>query len=220
MTITEYVEQLKDKVFNFGQEIGNLYNKLPEIYNKGKADERNTFWGDLQKNGSTEGVNYYYAFAYNRFKDNNFNPQFPIICSSGTTPSQYMFYSAINITDTKVPIVLGSNAQGAFGKMEKLTTIRSLKTTASTTYNSAFTDDTKLKNIYEWLGEIGQNISFADCPLSKASIEVVFGALSNSAASKKVTFKESAVISAFGSTESQEWLDLVATKLNWAIAVA
>ena len=75
-------------------------------------------------------------------------------------------------------------------------------------------------------GTIGQDISFQWSPLSKESILSCFSVLSDTATGKTATFKQTAVDTAFetsqgaadGST-SAEWLALVDTKSNWTISL-
>jgi hypothetical protein len=71
------------------------------------------------------------------------------------------------------------------------------------------------------------NVSFASCPLDKASIENIMGALSTSSSGFSVTFKGSAVDAAFETAQgaadgrsSPEWTALVAEHNNWTITLA
>lgn len=103
-----------------------------------------------------------------------------------------------------------------------------LKSDGSQTFNNySFTNNPKLKEI-RFEGVIGQNgFTIKDSPLlSKASIESIINALSTVTSGLTVTLSKTAVNNAFetsvgasdGST-SQEWLDLIATKSNWTIAL-
>ena len=83
---------------------------------------------------------------------------------------------------------------------------------------TTFDGCTNLKDI-SFDGIVGQKLNMKSCPLSKASIASVVNALSGTASGMTVTFKESAVTDAFGSTTAQEWLDLTATKSNWTISL-
>lgn len=56
--------------------------------------------------------------------------------------------------------------------------------------------------------------------LSKESIESVISTLSTATTGKTVTLNSTAVARAFGSTSSQEWLNLIATKSNWTITLS
>ena len=70
----------------------------------------------------------------------------------------------------------------------------------------------------EFEGVIGQDISFADCPLSKKSIISVIKALSPSVSGKTVTFNKSAKEAAF--TTLAEWNELIDEKDGWTITLA
>jgi hypothetical protein len=93
-----------------------------------------------------------------------------------------------------------------------------------TTFNYWFGSCTALEHI-TIEGEIGADISFQWSPLSGESIGSVVSHLSDSAAGKTVTFKLSAVNSAFETAEgaadgsaSEAWAALIATKSNWTIS--
>lgn len=185
-----------------------------EAFEAGKRAEYDVFWDDLQSHGNP--ANYYYAFAYNRFSDNNYNPKYPIVGSSGTTPCQAIFYSNTLITDTKVEIVTSSNINNCFYKMSNCHTIRKLTVIEATSFTNAFVGCSSLMNI-EFGGTIGANISFEDSPLlSATSIESIINALSSTASEKTVTLSQTAVNNAFN---TDEWNTLIATKPNWTISV-
>lgn len=185
-----------------------------EAFEAGKQAEREAFWDELQNHGNP--ANYYYAFAYNRFSDNNYNPQYPIVSSGGNTPCQALFYSNTLITDTKVEIVVNSNINHCFYKMSNCHTIRKLTVTESVTFNNAFVGCSSLMNI-EFVGTIGANISFEDSPLlSAASIESIINALSSTASGLSVTLSATAVNAAFS---TEEWNTFIATKPNWTISL-
>jgi hypothetical protein len=185
-----------------------------EAFEAGKQAEYDAFWDDLQNHGNP--ANYYYAFAYNRFSDDAYDPKYPIVCSSGTTPCQALFYSNTLITDTKVEIIPSSNIAYCFYKMSNCHTIRKLTVTESTTFNNTFVGCSSLVNI-EFGGTIGNNISFADSPLLSAkSIESIINALSSTASEKTVTLSQTAVNNAF---TTDEWNTFIATKPNWTISL-
>lgn len=71
----------------------------------------------------------------------------------------------------------------------------------------------KLKNII-FEGVIGSNINFKDSPLlTKSSIISIINALSNEKGAT-LTLSQTAVNNAFGSIDSQEWIDLIISKSN------
>ena len=147
-------------------------------YAKGKADgiDYDKFWDNFQ--GGDGRVSYCYAFSYNRFTDETYNPKYNIVCSSGSTTSNYMFYNSDLITDTKVPIdATGSSSlQRTFANATALETIRSLTVKESHTFDSAFSGCTALKNI-TIAGTIGKSISFNSSPLTPASMKSVISCL-------------------------------------------
>ena len=131
-------------------------------YEKGKEKERSDFWDVFQNNG-IQMANYQYAFAYGHFSDKNYNPKHKInpsySCSS-------MFYSATAITDTKVDIDVrqATATTNVFRSASKLKTIRKLIVNENNTYVQWFTGCASLENI-TFEGVIGNDLSFADCPL-------------------------------------------------------
>lgn len=82
-------------------------------------------------------------------------------------------------------------------------------------FMNAFNACYSLKEI-RFEGVIGQDISFADCPLSRASIESIMAALSPTTSGKTLTLSAGAVSNAFSSAE---WSALKATRPNWSFNV-
>lgn len=62
---------------------GEMSEKINEVYEKGKSDERQTkydeFWDEYQHNG--ERLKYEFAFAGDGWSDENFRPKYDIVCS-------------------------------------------------------------------------------------------------------------------------------------------
>lgn len=117
---------------------------------------------------------------------------------SNATNTQYAFY-------------------GGYGSM-KLHTIELLICSEKTVfYNDCFGAANSLKNL-RIEGTIGSDISLKTSPyLTKASIESIMNALSNTATDKTATFNKTAVNNAF---TTDEWNALAATKPNWTITLA
>lgn len=215
-------EQGWDNGADSAWEIGYQEGKSEGI-EQGQRDERTAFWNVFQNNGGT--VNYYLAFAYGKFTDENYNPERPIRCSGGSTPGMQMFYNSPGITDTKVEIYANNNnLQGAFNQCG-LVTIRKIHVYESTKYTNTFDGTTSLVHVL-FEGTIGQSISFADCnKLSKESLTSVMTHLSTTA-TLTATFSKSAVNKAFetsagsndGST-SAEWKALKAALPNATISL-
>jgi hypothetical protein len=199
-------------------------------YEKGKAEggggssgiDYNTFWDTFQNKGGT--LVYLYAFAYDKFNDETYNPKYAIRCSNANTAADNMFYNNTLITDTKVPIAVngssGLRLQNAFacygtGKVSALETIRELVVTENTTYASTFLNCKVLKNI-TITGTIGNDFNIIYSPLTKASIMSIFNALSTTATGKTCSLKKTAVNAAF---TTAEWKALTDTKPNWTFTL-
>lgn len=90
---------------------------------------------------------------------------------------------------------------------------------------STFSNCSSLKNI-TITGKIGNNFDIHWSPLSKESILSIFTALSDNSLEKTVAFSLSAVKKAFETVEgardgstSDEWNNLLQTKLNWTVVL-
>jgi hypothetical protein len=66
------------------------------------------------------------------------------------------------------------------------------------------------------IGQNGFNVQWST-KLSKASIISIINALSTTTSGLSVTLSKTAVETAFGSTESEEWIALINTRSNWTI---
>ncbi len=155
----------------------------PKVYEAGKRAERDAFWETFQNGG--EPANYRYAFIYDRFTDETYNPKYPIICNTDSSAAQYMFYSC-NLTSTKVEIVLGNNAAYCFRGASELETIPLLTVKETTTFDNAFTGCSALKNL-TISGTIGQNIDLSPCPLTHDSLMNVIEHLGTVSAAMTLT---------------------------------
>lgn len=202
------VKEGKTEGYQTGYEAG-----MEEGHAGGVQDEQDRFWDAFQRNGTLTG--YSYAFAGIGWIDETYNPKYPI---NATTAANYMFCYT-GITDTKVPIDLGTNRTnkvGVFENASKLVTIPELILGSEIRLsNTAFTNCTKLANI-TITGTIGYTASFEWCPLTKASIISIVNALSATATGYTVTFKKSAKEAAF---TDEEWNALIATKSNWTFSL-
>lgn len=225
----------------------------PKIYDKGVSDERVKFTNAITDNGTRK--NYMYAFAYANYSGVRFaepiTPDYYInhmfySCANLTELPTPLDFSKILETATDsyayrrsvfaycrnlefVPDlnmrVIGGIEEW-FIQCRKLHTIELLRVKRETIYNSTFSMCDSLENI-TFEGEIGQNISFADCPkLSTASIVNIFEHLSDSQSATliiKTTAKENM---SFPYTSPQtnitynSWDELVATKSAWTISLA
>ena len=187
-------------------------------FEEGKAAEREKFWERFQNKGEARA--YYYAFSYNRFDDETYNPRYVIVCNSSGNAAQNMFYNSTLITDTKVPIDARATSHiGAiFYNAKGLKTVCKLIVNSGVKSggNNAFYGCSSLENI-AFEGEIALNIDFRwSTFLKKASIESIINALSAKESGLTVTLSETAVNNAF---TAEEWDALEATKTNWTISL-
>lgn len=164
---------------------------MQEVYDAGKragqgqGGDDSRFWEVFQNGG--EPMNYRYAFIYDRFTDETYNPKHPIQCDNTSSASQFMFYSC-GLTSTKVEIVLGTGtATQIFDKASKLKTIVLLTVKEETKFTSAFGGCTSLENLTIG-GTIGQNIDLSPCPLTHDSLMSVIEHLGTVSATRTLTF--------------------------------
>lgn len=181
-------------------------------YEEGKQAERNAFWDVFQDYGNRR--NYDNAFGYG-FTDENFHPKYPIVA----TNAAYLAQNS-QITDLKVDVdCSGATSMGnVFFNAKQLKRIPKviLKNDGSQGMSRAFIGLNSLEDVIIE-GVIGADVSFQQSTkLSKASIESVFGALSNITSGLTITLSQTAKQNAF---TDQQWSDLVATKPNWTISL-
>lgn len=204
---------------------GDLPQKIEGVYSKGYAEgevvgqqaERDSFWDVFQNNGKARI--YYYAFAYARFNDTNYNPKYPIYTSTSSTAGQHMFSANTVITDTKVPIILnGTNATGMFNGATKLKTIRELRLMKeNATFSSAFTDCAALENI-TITGTISSAFDISDSPnLTDESIDSIVTALKDLTGVTALTLKVNTTVY---NKMVKNGKDALVTAKNWALVKA
>lgn len=222
--LKKHTETTADRLIEVDKNIEHIYS--------GAYDEaKRKFWGAIQNNGASSGANYHYAFCYNRFNDDNFEPVWNIICSTGNSTSIAIFFANTVITDTKVPIYFSNNAQSCFYGCTALKTIKEIKPNTQTAFDYTFYNCTALENIAITSGSyICKNVDFSACPLTKASVINVVNALQKTTGTARtIIFKASAVNKAFETSEgandgstSDEWKNLIAPfqgMYNWAFSL-
>jgi hypothetical protein len=178
----------------------------------GMQTEYDEFWDAYQEFGKR--TNYAQAFYSVGWTDATYNPKYDIVpAGNGMNIFGYSL-----ITDTKVTINISQETKTAsiFHSCKNLKTIRKLIVSENTSYATMFSNCTALENI-TFEGVIGNDINFQWCPLSRESILNIFEHLSTTASGVTVTFKKSAVESAF---TDAEWDELVATRPNWTVSKA
>ena len=186
-----------------------------EGYEAGKQAEYDAFWDVLQNYG--QPATYKCAFAYGVFKDEIYNPKYPIVARYSDAQSAQDIFLYSPITDTKVDIdVTGpTGCARCFSNATKLVTIRKIIVVEKNTYQDTFVNCTSLENI-TFEGVIGNSINLQYSPLSRQSIENIISVLSAIATGKTLTLKKTAKENAF---TDEEWQTLIATKSNWTISL-
>lgn len=145
---------------------------VAEVYDKGKADQKNDFWDMLQDKGSR--TDYYYTFFGKRWNDQTYNPKYDIVITTGSNTLRDS-----TITDTKVTIDMSTMKEAAsalFAGCYSLATIRKIISHDNVVYNNTFLTCVGLKNI-EFEGTIGKSISFSHSPLSVDSMKSIISHL-------------------------------------------
>lgn len=203
-----------------------------KVFDAGKKKQYDDFWDEFQDYGKR--VCYRNAFYGSMdgthlygWNDLTYNPKYPIKVTPVYINS--LFYYNTAITNTKVEIEINGDGTvtDVFGRCYKLETIPLLRLIGNHTFSNPFYRCDNLKNI-TIEGEITGSIDFQYSPLSKASIVSIIEHLSDTASSKSLTLKKSAVNTAFGinvddeSTYPQgsEYYVLRHSKDNWTFTYA
>ncbi len=212
---------------------------IPLVYENGQKSEYDRFWDSMLNNGAR--TSFLYGFAGQCWTPETFVPKYDLVVTNGNNMFMYTrmqidlvehfenigrtidfsqnagwnntfyqsYFTRVGVIDTrKVNAVMAT-----FGYTIYLKTIDKLilKSDGSQTFTSAFEAARALKNIVIE-GVIGNSISFQWSPLSKDSITSIVDALKSTASGKTLTLNEAAVVNAFGSTDAQEWIDLITGK--------
>lgn len=210
MDFGETEQYIDDELYNFIRRNAKRLSKIAEklvtiaeneqkIYDTGKQAEYDAFWDTFQNYGSESGMSYNEVFGKGRFTDVNYNPKYPIQVVVGTNSGYAMFNGASKITDIKVPIYhRGTNLGYLFNSCGMLKRIPALHILAEvTSFQAAFEGCNALEDI-TIAGTIGQNIDFkSSTKLTRASIESIVNALSDSVVGKTLTLSRAAVDEAF-----------------------
>lgn len=170
-----------------------------EVYTKGKADGDRSLW-DIITNNNTR-TNYTYGFF--RWEGAEYlRPPYKIIVM-GASPQMFAYSSKIKaieknyfdlsgvtgassifrncfelekIEDCGLPAL--NNHDADYINCYELHTIERIRSTKVTTYLNSFNSCNKLVNV-EFNGEIGQNISFPNSPLSIESLKSIISCLAD-----------------------------------------
>lgn len=178
--IPGYIDIVWDQAYFYGEEDG-YWNGYDIGYGEGdnygydrgyddgvgvgQEAEYNRFWDSYQDYGKrTSYPNAFSGFAWN---DEIYNPKYPI----NATGNANNIFGVTNITDTKVPLNLGtskSNKSTMFAYSTKLVTVRELIWDCDINFAAQFTDCNSLKNI-TFNGTITRDINMQWCPLTPES---------------------------------------------------
>ena len=204
---------------NIAEKLLRLKQDFDDVHEVGKNSQYEFFWDNFQQNGNRG--DYSFAFCGQGWNDTTYNPKHPITCT--THRSNSMFQGAL-ITDTKVPIIVGtgfaiSAALETFYYANYLKTIKELRLESDRNFsNACFGQCNSLVNLnITGAGKIISAVNFQWCPLSKASITSVVNALSSTTSGLDCKFKKSAKEAAF---TTDEWKALTDTKKNWTFSLA
>ena len=178
MHYKKQMQTIKDnvpKVYDSGHQVGRAEGYQQGI-ETGKRMEHLRFW-EVNQAGGTR-TTYSYCYAGLAWCDDIYDPQYNI---TATSAANYMF-AYTGITDTKVPIDLGTNRTNktaVFESASKLVTIRKLILGEAIRIGTTmFSGCTKLANL-TIEGTIGYTASFQWSPLTVASMKSIITHLKN-----------------------------------------
>ncbi len=238
----EAIECLVDRAENA---IQMMDERLSEKYEEGCSHQYNLFWDAFQQNG--ELTNYSNAFAGCGWNKDTYKPKYAVIPTivdrmfayskleevtdvnfSLVDRMSYVFFGCAELVTAIISVGSAITFTNTFYNCTKLKNLTITDIQLSAVFNAyAFSGCKNLENLI-LTGEIGSDIEFSKCEkLSKESINNLFSVLSQETIRKTCTLSKKAVNMAFetsvgkndGST-SNEWLNLVASRDNWTIALA
>lgn len=205
---------------NIAEQLQTIADNVPKVYQAGYDDgaaaggggggdnHYDTFWDAFQNNGKR--TLYTYAFSYEGWTDNSYNPKYDIVCV-GTTASMFQYS---DITDTKrtIDLTQATDMGATFRRSPYLKTIRKLIVSEATPFNAnTFQGANGLENI-TFEGVIGYSLSFVDSPLlTTASVQSIIDHLKDltGATAQTLTFHKDV-----GAKLTQAQKDTISAK-NW-----
>lgn len=243
-TAQNIANKIREKLNNTEQiTMSDVVDNIDSVYDtghaKGKQDYQTEFWTNIQTN-KTAVKSYRESFAGDRWNDTIYNPIFPINANQSLR-----CYHLSNITDTKVPIVLGaelitnenqiyevhSTLSGARAdnmfNSSKIVNIVEIVVNEGLSLNTTFTSCTDLVNlnIVGTIGTANFNVQ-ASTKLNKESIVKIINCLSSTATGLSVLFSKTAINNAFNIDvddettypEGSEYYILRHSKDNWTFS--
>lgn len=237
MNLKEQANALKDKipsVYEAGKkaESDDFWGRIAEVSNLYYAFA-GYVWSHIAKDKlkpirDIKPTNANGIFAYwNSGKRINFKEHFDNLgkkldfsnCTNiGAAFNQSTIITGLGIIDARKTTSL----QATFYSMSNLESIEKFMppTSDSVTYGNTFNGCSALKDIVIE-GEILNTVTFQNSSkLTKDSIISIVSSLGEGVTGKTLTLSNTAVTNAFGSTDSDEWKALRATKPNWTISFA
>ena len=133
-----------------------IAENVQKVYESGKQEEQQTFWEVYQRGGRRN--QYRNAFYDACWTDENYNPKYPIICSTISSSA----FEYCGITDTKVDINFShTSSTNVFRNCAALKIIRKLIVTENVGFTNWFIGCSALLEI-NFDGVIGQNLDLSD----------------------------------------------------------
>ncbi|MBQ4556514.1 MAG: hypothetical protein IJA60_02570 [Clostridia bacterium] len=206
-------------------------------YARGKQDENDRFWDDIQSYGNrtnyndafkgwgaasispkyTITANQLYQFIHGCANLVTFDWSKVIPPANGYVSCYSMANGDSKLVSVDTDLIFSTQAgatagQFMFANCKSLVRVQKIYSTAKVQYTNAFQNCESLVDI-EFDGVIANDIDTHWSPLSKVSIESKVSHLSDDVSGKTATFNKAAVLAAFGTEEA--WLAYVASKPNW-----
>ena len=202
------------KITYIDENVLNVYKTgEAEGEGRGQAIGRDNWWIEYQR--SCESNGYQFAFSRACWTDNIYTPVIKIVAKADLNHNE-MFRNS-TVKDVRVAVEFRQSGATYIFSTPTLERIPLLEVDEKVTFTNWFANCTSLTEI-TMSGAIGNDIDFRYSLLNKSSIQSIVNCLSSTASGKTLTLNESAVIDAFGSLSSQEWLNLINTKSNWKIS--
>ena len=230
---------------SIAEKLAKIAENEQAVFEAGKKSEYDTFWDVYQENGNM--TYYAYAFAGVGWTQSVFKPKYniePVTPTSMFSSSRIVdirpqtigvdvdfskctsfYYLCSNSTIKYIGVVDCSSAQSAslsyiFSSAKELVSVEKVimpEMDSAGFADKSFENAVKLEHICIE-GVIHRSTSLRWSPLlSKASMESMINALSDTAEGQTITFSQAAKNNAF--TDS-EWAELIGTKPNWTFSLA
>lgn len=230
---------------SIAEKLAKIAENEQAVFEAGKKSEYDRFWDVYQENGNM--TYYAYAFAGVGWTQSVFKPKYniePVTPTSMFSSSRIVdirpqtigvdvdfskctsfYYLCSNSTIKYIGVVDCSSAQSAslsyiFSSAKELVSVEKVimpEMDSAGFADKSFENAVKLEHI-RIEGVIHRSTSLRWSPLlSKASMESMINALSDTAEGQTITFSQAAKNNAF--TDS-EWAELIGTKPNWTFSLA